>query len=102
MQTILIATKIIVSLIFLLYASWSDYKSREVSNKLWIIYAPIALILSLIEYLIFDISYLILLRKLFHPYRSVSPGPTWQPYPDDPSCAQNRDHQNGSSGPGRD
>lgn len=39
-----------------MYASWSDYKFREVSNKLWIIYGPIALSLSLIEYLIFDIT----------------------------------------------
>lgn len=56
MQTLLIAAKVALSLIFLIYASWSDYKSREVSNKVWVIYAPIALILSLIEYLLFDFS----------------------------------------------
>ena len=56
MQIIFIAAKVAVSLIFLLYASWSDYKTREVSNSVWIFYAPIALILSIVEYLIFDFS----------------------------------------------
>jgi preflagellin peptidase FlaK len=58
MQTILIAAKITVSLIFLLYASWSDYKTREVSNRVWILFAPIALILSIVEILIYDLSLL--------------------------------------------
>lgn len=56
MQTIFIAAKVAVSLILLLYASWSDYKTREVSNKVWIFYAPIALILSITEYTIFNFS----------------------------------------------
>jgi preflagellin peptidase FlaK len=56
MQIILIATKVAVSIIFLLYASWRDFKTREVSNIVWIFYAPIALILSIVEYLIFDFS----------------------------------------------
>ena len=37
----------------LLYASWSDYKTREVSNRVWAIYAPIALALSLTQLLLF-------------------------------------------------
>ena len=36
-----------VTAAFLIYASWSDYKTREVSNRVWAIYAPIALALSL-------------------------------------------------------
>jgi preflagellin peptidase FlaK len=56
MQIILIATKVAISLIFLLYASWSDYKTREVSNKVWAYYAPIALVLSITEYMIYDFS----------------------------------------------
>ena len=36
------------------YASWSDYKTREVSNRFWAIYAPIALALSLSELLLFE------------------------------------------------
>jgi preflagellin peptidase FlaK len=42
----------------LFYASWSDYKTREVSNRVWVIYAPIALTLSLSELLMFEPSLL--------------------------------------------
>jgi preflagellin peptidase FlaK len=54
MQTIFIAAKVTLSLAFLLYASWSDYKTREVANRVWAIYAPIALILSLAQILLFE------------------------------------------------
>jgi len=50
------AANITVSLCFLLYASWSDHKTREVSNRVWIIYAPVALSLSLADFLLFDPS----------------------------------------------
>ena len=40
------------------YASWSDHKTREVSNRVWVIYAPIALALSLSELLLFEPSQL--------------------------------------------
>jgi len=56
MLEILTASRIVVSLGFLLYASWSDYRTREVSNRVWAIYAPIALVLSLTEFLLFDPS----------------------------------------------
>src|SRR5512136_1516070 len=56
MLEILTASRIVASLGFLLYASWSDYKTREVSNRVWAIYAPIALTLSLVEFLLFDPS----------------------------------------------
>ncbi len=56
MQTILAAAKITLSLAFLLYASWSDYKTREVSNRVWAFYAPIALFLSISELLLYDPS----------------------------------------------
>ncbi len=56
MQTILAAAKVTLSLTFLLYASWSDYKTREVSNRVWAFYAPIALFLSLVELLLSDLS----------------------------------------------
>jgi preflagellin peptidase FlaK len=45
-----------VTLAFLLYASWSDYKTREVSNRVWAVYAPIAVALSLAEILLYDLS----------------------------------------------
>ena len=56
MQTIFIAAKVTLSLAFLLYASWSDYKTREVSNRVWAFYAPIALFLSLAELLLYEPS----------------------------------------------
>ena len=45
-----------VSIALLTYASWSDYKSREVSNRVWAIYAPIAIALSLAELVLYDSS----------------------------------------------
>ena len=56
MQALFIAANITLSLSFLLYASWSDYKTREVSNRVWVIYAPVALSLSLAGFLLFDPS----------------------------------------------
>jgi len=56
LQTILAAAKVTLSLAFLLYASWSDYKTREVSNRVWAFYAPLALFLSLVELLLSDLS----------------------------------------------
>ena len=44
----------------MLYSSWSDYKTREVSNRVWALYAPIALALSLANLLLFDSSQLLL------------------------------------------
>jgi len=54
LQSFIIATKIILSLAFLVYASWNDYKTREVSNRVWAVYAPFALCLSLIELLLYE------------------------------------------------
>ncbi len=56
LQEILTASRVIITMIFLLYSSWSDYKTREVSNRVWVFYAPIALCLSLAEFAIFDPS----------------------------------------------
>jgi preflagellin peptidase FlaK len=56
LQAIFIAAKVTISLAFLLYASWSDYKTREVSNRVWAFYAPIALSLSLAELLLYEPS----------------------------------------------
>jgi len=56
MQALFTAVKIALSLGFLFYASWSDYKTREVSNRVWAIYAPTALILSLAGFLLYEPS----------------------------------------------
>lgn len=58
LQAILLAANIALSLGFLSYSSWRDYKSREVSNRVWAYYAPIALVLTLAELLLFDFSML--------------------------------------------
>jgi preflagellin peptidase FlaK len=58
LQEIFAAAKVTLSLGILLYASWSDYKTREVSNRVWAYYAPIALALSLAELLIYAPSQL--------------------------------------------
>ena len=46
--------RILLCLGFLSYASWSDYKTREVSNKVWVILGPVALMLTGIQYVIFS------------------------------------------------
>lgn len=55
-QIIIIAVQVAVSLVILSYASWRDYKAREVSDRVWAIYAPIAVVLSLAELLIYTPS----------------------------------------------
>jgi archaeal preflagellin peptidase FlaK len=59
-QEIFALARVAVTLGFLMYASWSDYKTREVSNKVWAVYAPIALALTLAELFLFrpDLSWL--------------------------------------------
>ena len=59
MREIIAAAQITISLLALTYASWSDYKTREVINRVWVIYAPIALALSLAEMLLFEPSQLL-------------------------------------------
>jgi preflagellin peptidase FlaK len=59
LQASLIAAQVFFSLSFLFYASWSDYKTREVSNRVWIVYAPIALSLSLANLFLYDLSELV-------------------------------------------
>lgn len=59
-QAFLIGSQVAVTLVALLYSSWSDYKTREVSNWVWAVYAPIAIALSIADLLLFDQSKLIL------------------------------------------
>jgi len=46
--------RIILCLSFLIYASWSDWKTREVSNKVWVILGPLALALTAFQFLIYS------------------------------------------------
>jgi preflagellin peptidase FlaK len=45
--------RVFLCLSLLIYASWSDWKSREVSNKVWAIFAPSAFALTTIQFLFF-------------------------------------------------
>jgi len=47
-------SRILISLIFLVYASWSDFKTREVSNKVWVIFAPLTLALTSLQFFVFS------------------------------------------------
>jgi preflagellin peptidase FlaK len=38
----------------MIYASWSDYKTREVSNKVWVILGPLALALTGFQFLAYS------------------------------------------------
>jgi preflagellin peptidase FlaK len=49
LQTWTALARTTITLSFLLYASWSDYKTREVSNSLWILFAPPAFTLTFME-----------------------------------------------------
>lgn len=51
MNEILDSLRIVVSLGFLIYASWSDYKMREVSNNVWVVFGPIAFLLTMSQFL---------------------------------------------------
>jgi preflagellin peptidase FlaK len=47
------AARILLSLSFLAYASWRDWKEREVSNKVWVVLAPLAFALTTVQYWFF-------------------------------------------------
>jgi len=58
-ETVLAITRTSLSSIFLLYASLCDYKTREVSNTLWILFAPPAFALTFIELFLYEHSQLL-------------------------------------------
>jgi len=49
MNEILEGARVSLCLSFLIYASWSDYKTREVSNMVWMLFAPLAFTLTFLE-----------------------------------------------------
>ena len=52
------ASRIALASIFFLYAAWSDYKTREVTNNVWILFAPLAFALTFLELLFYNFSLL--------------------------------------------
>ena len=63
MNQIFDGARILLCLGFLIYASWSDYKTREVTNKVWVILGPSALALTGIQFLFFSSQPLQLLQS---------------------------------------
>jgi preflagellin peptidase FlaK len=59
---ILDGARIFLCVSFLIYASWSDHKTREVSNKVWVILGPSALALTLVQFVFFSVEPLQLLQ----------------------------------------
>jgi len=57
-QILFDAGRTAITLLFLFYASWSDYKTREVSNTIWMLFAPLAFVLTFLEIYIYDFSQL--------------------------------------------
>lgn len=51
---VLEVTRIALSSAFFVYASWADWKSREVSNRVWIVLAPIAFALTTVQFILFS------------------------------------------------
>ena len=56
MQIIFDIVRTATALLFLFYASWSDYKAREVSNTVWMLFAPLAFALTFVEIYIYEFS----------------------------------------------
>ena len=48
-----------IVLLFFVYASWSDYKSREVSDTVWLLLAPLSFALTFTELFLYEPSQLI-------------------------------------------
>ena len=53
-EALLSLAKTALALVFLSYASWSDYKTREVSNNVWILFAPIGFALTFTELYLYE------------------------------------------------
>lgn len=53
LNMLLDCSRVLISLIFLIYGSWSDLKTREISNWVWTIFAPLAFILTTLQYGLF-------------------------------------------------
>jgi len=54
MNEVLEGARVLLCLFIFAYASWRDLKTREVSNKVWAVMAPLALALTLFQFLLFS------------------------------------------------
>lgn len=55
---VLDTARVLLSLSFFVYASWRDWKEREISNWLWVVLAPLAFALTTVEYVFFRQEFL--------------------------------------------
>ena len=53
MNEVFDGVRVLLTSTFLIYASWSDLKNREVSNKVWTILAPLAFALTFSQFFMF-------------------------------------------------
>jgi preflagellin peptidase FlaK len=65
LQLLLDLARTALALGFLFYASWSDNKTREVSNTVWMVFAPIAFVLTFVEVYVYQFSQLPLYGMCF-------------------------------------
>ena len=57
-QSLLDAARTALALAFLFYAAWSDNQTREVSNTVWMVFAPLAFVLTFAEVYLYKFSWL--------------------------------------------
>lgn len=65
MNEVLNVARVVLSLVFLIYASWSDWKKREVSNRVWILFAPLAFVLTIVQFTLYSPSLLVIFGVSF-------------------------------------
>ena len=58
MNHILNGARVTLCLVFFIYASWSDFKKREVTNEVWVLFAPLAFTLTFLEVYLYEFSLL--------------------------------------------
>jgi archaeal preflagellin peptidase FlaK len=58
LQSLLDLARTALALVFLFYASWSDNKTREVSNTVWMVLAPLAFALTFAEVYVYQFAQL--------------------------------------------
>jgi preflagellin peptidase FlaK len=61
LQELFTGARIGIAVVFLLYSSWSDHKTREVENIVWALFAPLAAALTLTEICLYQSSSLLAL-----------------------------------------
>ena len=56
---------LLASFTFLIYSSWSDIRSREISDRVWLIFYPVGLVLVAIRLVVQTSAWILILVSLF-------------------------------------